>query len=173
MSIIPFFFAAFAVRLVSLFISISNEKKLKAAGAQEYGKLNSLFLTLAHVAFYAGCVWEGAAMDRHMNALSFAGLALFGFSMGMLAIVIRQLGSLWTVKLILASTHPINHSFLFRYVRHPNYFLNVLPELVAIALLCQAWNVLAIGLPLYLIPLGIRIYQEEKIMRRHFPQYGN
>jgi len=98
-------------------------------------------------------------------------MALFTFSMLMLLLVIRELGSLWTIKLIIAKDHPVNKSILFRFIKHPNYFLNVLPELVAIGLICQAWTVLMVGLPLYLIPLGIRIYQEERIMKAQVKGY--
>lgn len=167
MSIVPLFAIALSVRLVSLFVSLRNERRLKSAGAVEYGKGNSMILTLSHIAFYALCLWEGVCDNRHVNGLSFFGVGLFCFSMLMLFLVIRQLGSVWTIKLIIANNHPVNKSILFRYVRHPNYFLNVIPELVSVAMICQAWMTLAIGLPLYLIPLGVRIYQEEMVMKQY------
>lgn len=60
---------------------------------------------------------------------------------------------------------------LFRFVRHPNYYLNIIPELIGFALTLHAFWTLAIGLPLYLVPLVIRIRQEEGTMRAHFPEY--
>lgn len=45
------FFGFFALRLVSLSFSIHNEKRLKKAGAVQYGKTNSLLLTFAHIAY--------------------------------------------------------------------------------------------------------------------------
>lgn len=167
MSIVPLFTVALCIRLVSLFVSLRNERRLKNAGAVEYGKVNSIMLTLAHIAFYLLCVWQGVHDHRQVNQLSVFGAGLFCFSMLMLYLVIRELGEVWTIKLIIANDHPVNKSALFRYVRHPNYFLNVVPELVAVAMICQAWTVLAIGLPLYMIPLGIRIYQEETVMKKY------
>src|SRR5262249_20802530 len=67
--------------------------------------------------------------------------------------------------------HTLNQSVLFRWVRHPNYFLNILPELVGLALMMGAWLVLVLGLPLYLLVLRTRIVQEEQVMRQHFPGY--
>jgi len=166
MSIVPLFAMALCVRLISLFISLRNERRLKQAGAIEYGKVNSAVLTLSHIAFYLLSLWQGIHDDRHINQVSLFGAGLFCFSMLMLYFVIRALGSVWTIKLIIANNHPVNKSALFRYVRHPNYFLNVIPELVSIAMICQAWTVLIIGLPLYMIPLGIRIYQEETVMKQ-------
>ena len=167
MSIVPLFIIALCVRLVSLFVSLRNERQLKKAGAMEYGKINSMMLTVSHIAFYLLCVWQGVHDHRYINYLSLLGAGLFCFSMVMLYLVIRALGSVWTIKLIIATDHPVNKSALFRYIRHPNYFLNVIPELISIAMICQAWTVLSIGLPLYLVPLGIRIYQEETIMKQY------
>ena len=75
------------------------------------------------------------------------------------------------MKLMIAPEQKINKSSIFKYFRHPNYFLNIIPELISIALICQAWFTLAIGLPLYCIPLYIRIIQEEKLMKTHFSNY--
>ena len=75
------------------------------------------------------------------------------------------------MKLMIAPEQKINKSSIFKYFRHPNYFLNIIPELISIALICQAWFTLFVGLPLYLIPLAIRIVQEEKLMKTHFSNY--
>lgn len=165
-----FSFAA-TIRLISVAISASNEKKLKEKNAVEYGKKNSKLLVLCHTLFYLSCLGESILQKKHVNNVSLSGFGLFIFSMTMLAIVILSLKEMWTVKLIIAPGQKINRSFIFRYFRHPNYFLNIIPELLSIALICQAWFTLLIGLPLYLIPLGIRIVQEEKVMKMHFPNY--
>lgn len=171
MTIPAIFCVILLIRLLSLFKSISNEKKLKKSGAVEYGKLNTMVLTLSHIAFYFSCLYEAIAFQRTVNGYSLTGLVIFGFSMIVLWIVIRSLKDIWTVKLIIAPVHPINDSFIFKYFRHPNYFLNVIPELIGVAFICQAWYTLIIGLPIYMIPLGIRIYQEEKTMKANFGNY--
>jgi isoprenylcysteine carboxyl methyltransferase (ICMT) family protein YpbQ len=98
-------------------------------------------------------------------------MLLYGVSIVALVFVWRELKGLWTVKLIIASDHTLNQSVLFRWVRHPNYFLNIIPELVGLALIMGAWLVLVIGLPLYLLVLRARIVQEEQVMQTHFPHY--
>jgi isoprenylcysteine carboxyl methyltransferase (ICMT) family protein YpbQ len=57
-------------------------------------------------------------------------------------------------------------------VRHPNYFLNVLPELIGFALALNAVTTLLVGIPLYLVPLIIRIRQEEQVMRDEVSGYA-
>ena len=170
-TIIIFFFSAMAIRLISLFKSASNEKRLIQKNAIEYGKKNSKALILVHSLFYISCLAEAILSDKSANYISFIGFGLFVFSMIMLWMVIFSLKDIWTVKLYIARDQKVNKSFIFKYFRHPNYFLNILPELVSIALICQAWYTLLVGLPLYIIPLTIRIVQEEKLMKMHFTDY--
>lgn len=171
MSILNLFIACLLIRIVSLGKSILNEKKLKAKGAIEHGKNNSIVLTLFHIAFYVSCLWEALYFEKEINNYSYLGIGLFAFSMAMLWWVIINLGNLWTVKLIISSDHALKTNFLFKYIRHPNYYLNIVPELIAMALMCNAWYTLIIGLPLYAAPLAIRIRQEEKLMREKFKFY--
>ena len=170
-AILILFSLAAIMRLSSLVKSAANEKKLKKANATEYGRKNSKLLVFCHTVFYLACLGEAILLNRHSKSISFWGFGLFVFSMIMLWIVIFNLKEMWTVKLIISPVQQINKSFLFKYIRHPNYFLNIIPELISVALICQAWFTLAIGLPLYGIPLCIRIIQEEKLMKRHFSNY--
>ena len=166
-----FFFLATAIRLVSIIISVGNEKKLKKQHAVEYGIKNSKVLVLCHTFFYLSCMGESILLKKQVSNIIFWGVGLFIFSMIMLSIVIISLKGMWTVKLIITPALKINTSFIFKYFRHPNYFLNIIPELISISVICQAWFTLWIGLPLYLIPLAIRIVQEEKLMKKHFSNY--
>ncbi|TDX88210.1 isoprenylcysteine carboxyl methyltransferase (ICMT) family protein [Neorhizobium sp. R1-B] len=86
----------------------------------------------------------------------------------MLVWIVRLLGEVWTVKIMIAPNHPVSRHALFRTVRHPNYFLNILPELVGYALIFHAYFTLAIGQPVYLVILVVRIVQEERAMRDLF-----
>lgn len=171
MTIPVIFLSIMLIRFISLFKSMSNEKALKKAGAIEYGKGNSLVLILGHILYYLSCLTEAILFERTVNNYTLAGILVFTFSMIALWIVIFSLKEVWTVKLIIAPKHDINKSFIFKYFRHPNYFLNVIPELIGVALICQSWYTLFIGFPLYCIPLSIRIVQEEKIMKAHFSDY--
>lgn len=163
--IISIFIIFFALRLVSLSFSIRNEKRLLQKGAKQYGKFNSLLLTLAHVAYYFGALYEAYRHGTNFNALSAAGVGVMAFAYAMLFYVVYKLRDVWTVKLYIVPQQRIERSFLFRTVRHPNYFLNILPELVGVALLCNAWTTLCIGLPIYICLLIVRIKQEEAAMK--------
>lgn len=170
-TIVVLFLLASGIRMVSIFKSASNEKRLRKANAVEYGRNNSRVLVICHFLYYLACLSEAIVLGKSVEKISFIGVGLFVFSMVMLWLVIFSLKDIWTVKLIIARGQRINNSFIFKFFKHPNYFLNIIPELISIALICQAWYTLCIGLPLYLVPLIIRIAQEEKVMRMHFKDY--
>lgn len=164
------FILFFAVRLFSLKISIQNEKRLIEKQAVQYGKKNSILLSIAHIVFYFSAIYEA-----NTNAYAFDNIAVAGFVVLFLAYlalfwVIKALGEIWTVKLYILPEHKINTAFLFRVIRHPNYFLNIIPELIGLGLMCHAWYTLTFILPVYLIILSVRIFQEEKVMKTLFAQ---
>jgi isoprenylcysteine carboxyl methyltransferase (ICMT) family protein YpbQ len=168
---IIFIVFAFLFRIATVIVSIRHERVLKEAGAVEFGVRNSNVLALAHILFFLFATVEAVRRPPHFDTISLIGLILYGISFISILIVIRLLGRLWTVRLLIAKDHSLVSHPLFRIVRHPNYFLNVLPELVGFALVLHAYYTLLIGLPLYLIPLVIRMRQEEAAMRQKFTDY--
>lgn len=170
--LVAFISLAILFRLGTLFISIRNERRLKAQGAIEIGAANSRVLALAHTAFYLAAIGEAFLRPVPMSdVVTVIGVAIYLFGAAMLVIVIYMLGRFWTVKLIIAPDHVLVRNSLFTWVRHPNYYLNIIPELIGFALTLHALNTLLIGLPLYLIPLVVRILQEEKAMQTRFAAY--
>jgi isoprenylcysteine carboxyl methyltransferase (ICMT) family protein YpbQ len=166
-----FILAAILFRLVMLAVSRRHERALRHAGAEEFSVGNSALLTAAHIFFYLIGAAEALWRNDPPDVMSAVGLAIYLFGAAMLLVVVRLLGPLWTVKLMIATNHTLITHRLFRLVRHPNYFLNVLPEMVGYALTIHAYWTLLIGLPLYLIPLVRRIRLEERVMRERFAAY--
>jgi isoprenylcysteine carboxyl methyltransferase (ICMT) family protein YpbQ len=166
-----FVLVAVLLRLSTLAVSIRNEKRLKANGAVEFGTTNSAVLALAHIVFYTSAAAEGLWRSDPVDLISYLGLGLYGFSMIMLFVVIGVLGRWWTVKLIVARDHELVAHPMFRWVRHPNYYLNILPELTGLALALHAFGTLLIGLPCYILVLAMRIRLEESVMKERFAEY--
>lgn len=171
-------FASIAVtlRLITPGISIWNERRLKAQGALEFGKGNSRVLALAHAVFYVCAIYEGFCAGRQLKPFSFEAVGLVGlmfylFGILSLAAVINALGRQWTVKLLVSPRHILVTTGIYRHAHHPNYFLNILPELIGFALVMQAHKTLLFGIPLYAIPLWIRIRGENSAMSKRFPNY--
>ncbi|EXI63239.1 membrane protein [Mannheimia granulomatis] len=167
------FIIFFIVRLYSLSISIKNEKRLIKNGAVQYGKKISILLSVLHVLFYFSAIFEANYFYHTWDSFSFLGTVVMLLAYVALFWVISQLKEIWTVKLYILPNHKINTSMLFRTIKHPNYFLNILPELIGLVFLCHAWNTLIYIFPLYLLVLCTRIYQEEKVMKPLFNQINN
>lgn len=155
----------FIIRLLFLTVSKKNEKAILEAGGCEYGAQNSKRITILHILFYLGSLIEAIIIGTRFDNISIAGTVLLAFSMFMLYTVIRLLTGIWTVKLMVAKNHKFNNHWLFRVVKHPNYFLNILPELTGLVLLCHAWYTAAIVGPFYIIVMYIRIKEENRVLR--------
>lgn len=165
---------AILFRLLSVIISLVNEQRLKKLNAVEFGVCNSRLLILMHILFYISCGVELYIKQENLeNTSSIYGFGLYLFSIFILYYVIYSLRSIWTLKLIIAPNHyhRLNKGFLFKYSRHPNYYLSVIPELLGIAIYCHSWYSLLFIFPFYLIPLIKRIRLEEWIMKDRFPEY--
>ena len=168
---ITFIAFAFLFRIATVILSIRNQTTLKDAGAVEFGVRNSNILALAHVLYFLSATDEAILDPPPFDTISIIGLVLYGISVISILFVIQLLGRLWTVRLLIAPDHSLVRHPLFRIVRHPNYYLNILPELIGFALVLHAYLTLLIGLPLYLIPLVTRMRQEEAVMRKNFADY--
>lgn len=169
--IIVFFIIALFLRGLTLIFSAKNERRLKKEGAVEYGKTNTAVLILLHIAIYAGAFIEATTKNIQFDKVSLFGMILYIFSILAVLFVIYQIRDVWTLKVLLAKRHKLNKSFTFKYLRHPNYFLGTVPELISIPLIFKSWTTFIILFPMYLASLVIRINQEEKVMKQRFPDY--
>ena len=162
---IVIFVAVSLFRLVFLRKSSQNEQDILAKGGMEYGVKNSNIMKDLHMLFYAVCFLELLLKKPAFDLVSLLGAVLLLFSMFMLYLVAKLLGPVWTIKLMLVKDHKFVDHWLFRNVKHPNYFLNVVPELVGLALLSNAYFALFILFPLYCITLYVRIKEEEQLLK--------
>jgi isoprenylcysteine carboxyl methyltransferase (ICMT) family protein YpbQ len=170
--IVVFAVYAFVLRGISLAISLRNERRLRREGAVEFGRSGTVLLTGVGVVYAVSAVVEGALRGVQFGTLTVWGIAIHTLSMVALFYVIYQLREVWTVKVLIARDHRLVDTWLFRNVRHPNYFLNLIPEYVGLTLVFQAWVTGVVMFPLLLLAIGIRIVQEEGAMRDAFPRYG-
>jgi isoprenylcysteine carboxyl methyltransferase (ICMT) family protein YpbQ len=166
-------FAVYAVLLrgVSLVISTRNEMRLKREGAIEYGRGGTIFLTSVSVLYAAGAIAEGVVRRVQLDAIAVWGIAIHAFSMVVLFSVIYELRDVWTIKILIARQHRLVTGWLFRTFKHPNYFLNLIPEYIGLTLVFTAWITAAVLFPLLVLAIGVRIVQEEQAMRQAFTGY--
>ncbi|EOH89371.1 isoprenylcysteine carboxylmethyltransferase family protein [Enterococcus villorum] len=163
--ILFFLFLVIAIiRLYVLKISSVHAKALLNAGAVEYGQFTTKWLAILHTLFYFSAFFEGIVRKVTFDSSSFLGLVLILFSFIMLIWVMRLLGKYWTVKLIFEENHQLNNHWLFTYVKHPNYFLNIIPELLGVSLLFHASTTLEVLIIPYSICLYMRVKKENQLI---------
>lgn len=153
-------------RLVVLCISKNNEKKLLSKGAVEYGKNISNYLAVLHTIFYFSAFVEGVTRHVKMDFISYIGIMIVSLSFVVLLYVIKSLDYYWTVKLIVEDQHKINNNWVFKTIKHPNYFFNIIPELIGVTLLFHAWRtLLTLSIP-YGLCLYFRIRKENDLLSK-------
>lgn len=151
-------------RLWVLFISKKHEKILLRSSGKEYGKLISKWLAILHSMFYFSALFEGIYKKVMINNISSLGIIVVSLSFLLLIYVINTLGNYWTVKLIFVDEHELSNNWLFKSIKHPNYFFNIIPELIGISLIFHAWITLLIFTIPYGICLFLRIKEEKHII---------
>ncbi len=169
--ILASFLIGLFLRFISLWISSKNQQKLLQNNAVEYGKTTTKILALLHITFYLAIFIECYFTKPAFDYLNIIGIGIYSFSILMLYYVIYQLSPFWTVKLFIAKEHRINKTLLFKWIKHPNYYLNIIPELVGLTLITKAYLSFTVIFPIYLIILSLRIKQEEQVMREKFSDY--
>lgn len=166
--VILLFIVIASIRLLFLKISIKNEKNLVAEGAIQYGikttKLIVIIHILAYFMFFSQGIVNVLENKIHFDNIFYLGIIIYLFSLLSLIIVIKSLKHFWTVKIYISPKHIKIDNFLFKYIKHPNYYFNIIPEIISIAMIYRAWESLSIILPIYIILLYIRIKQEEEAL---------
>ncbi|MGT2833561.1 isoprenylcysteine carboxyl methyltransferase family protein [Streptococcus halotolerans] len=154
----------FVMRLVFLRLSIRNEKAILANGGREYGATVSKVITILHISFYLAVAIEIYLHQPAFDGTSLLGLSLMIFSLAILKVVTSLLGDIWTIKLMVVNDHQFVDHWLFKTIKHPNYYLNIMPELIGICLLGHAWVSAVIIIPFYAIALMFRIREENRLL---------
>ncbi|HCQ8747202.1 isoprenylcysteine carboxylmethyltransferase family protein [Enterococcus entomosocium] len=163
-SLYMFFIVIVVFRIRVLLISKRNEQELLESGSKEYGKIVSKLLAILHTLFYFCALFEGIYKKVQFDSIGLIGTLIIGLSFFILIRVIQILGKYWTVKLIFADKHTLNTNWLFKHVKHPNYFLNIIPELIGVSLVFHAWYTLLILLMPYGVCLYLRIREENQLL---------
>jgi isoprenylcysteine carboxyl methyltransferase (ICMT) family protein YpbQ len=140
-------------------------------GAVEYGLGSTLAVWVSTAAIYVGAAIEGSFRHAQLDRIAIIGLAIYIFSALALLWVMRTLGPFWSGKVLIAPGHQLVVHPIFRAIKHPNYFLNMIPELVGFSIMLHAFITLAIGFPLFLISLLFRIRVEEQVLKKKFEAY--
>lgn len=171
MMLIILFSVVMAARISTIVYSSINAKRLIKAGGKEYHKKSTIAIMILMTLLHLGCLAELIIRKPTFNTVTIIGLSTYFLSMIVLAYVLVTLGKFWTMKVIIAKDHQFKENFLFRVFKHPNYYLNMFPEILSLVLITQAYITGGILLVPFIVAFYFRIKGEEEIMRKTFESY--
>lgn len=149
--------------LVELRISNRNERTLRKLGA--VAPLDPVYgaMKWAYPGVFLAMAMEGLRRDAAPPALLWAGAAIFVLSKLFKFWAIGSLGHRWTYKVFILPGTPLVSTGPYRLMRHPNY-VAVIGELVAMALVTNAWIAGPAGVIVFGALLIARIRSEERAL---------
>lgn len=147
-----------AQRLVELWLSARNTRRLLAAGAREFGRWHYPLIVGLHGLWLAS-LWV-LAPGRDIDPM-----LLFLFALLQLGRiwVIASLGRRWTTRIIVLPDAPLVRRGPYRFVRHPNYVIVVL-EIAMLPLAFGLWQLALLFSALNAAVLAIRIREENRAL---------
>ena len=143
-------------RLFELFLSKKNTNRLLKEGAVEYYSFHYKFIVLFHIVFIVFFLVKSFSNSIfNINYLYVFFVAqIFRYK------IIYDLGEFWTTK-ILVINKPLVKTWMFRYLRHPNYMV-VFLEVILVCLFFNDFYSLIVFSVINSVLIATRIFFEEK-----------
>jgi methyltransferase len=155
-------------RLLELFVSRRNTRRMLAAGASEVGQRHFRIMAIFHTLFPATAGCEVLLLDRAFpGAVGIIALALALLAQGLRWWSVVVLGPAWTVRVVVPkSSEPVTGG-PYRWLRHPNYLAVVL-EMAAVPLIHGAWLTAGVATLGNALLLRVRIPAEERALGQRY-----
>ncbi len=144
-------------RVFELFLSNKNTIKLKKMGAVEYFPFHYKFIVIFH-SFFLTFFFVKSLYAEYYNP---SVLLVFFLIQILRYKVISDLGKFWTTRIIVLENQPMIKKGIYKYFRHPNYFV-VFAEILLVCLFFGDFQMLFFFSILNLVLIFVRIYFEEK-----------
>ena len=155
--------AVLVMMLAELWLSMSNERVLRANGAIEANDPVFAVMRLAYPGVFVAMAVEGAIGGVQPGPMVFTGVAVMFAAKALKFWAIASLGTRWTYKVLVIPALPLVTTGPYRWMRHPNY-VAVVGELIAMALMTRARVTGPIGTLFFGWLLWRRITAEERAM---------
>ena len=143
-------------RIFELFLSKKNTERLLQEGATEYYKSHYKFIVFFHIIFLSFFFIKSLSN----TIINIEYLYIFFLVQILRYKIIYELGNFWTTR-ILVINKPLVKTWVFRYLRHPNYIV-VFLEVILVCLFFNDFLSLIFFSSVNSILIAIRIFFEEK-----------
>ncbi|MDZ4757925.1 MAG: isoprenylcysteine carboxylmethyltransferase family protein [Bacteroidota bacterium] len=147
--------------MCELIIAKRNEIWLRKNGAVEYGQKHYPFMVLLHLLFIVSLIIE--YRFNGTEKVNYSLLILFLVLILVKVQVINSLGKYWNTKIFRIHSVPLVRAGLYKYFKHPNYFI-VVCEILVVPLIFNLYTTAIIFSFLNAIMLSIRIKEENRII---------
>jgi methyltransferase len=151
-------------RLVELWLSARNGRRLRARGAVEYGRGHYPAMVVVQTLFLASSAGEVLLLDRPFPGA--IGYVMLGGVLGAQALrywAVLTLGERWTTRILVLPDRPPIVRGPYRFLRHPNY-LAVVIETLCLPLVHGGWLTAILFTSVNALLLRIRINAEERAL---------
>ena len=143
-------------RFFELILSKKNTTKLLQEGAKECYGFHYKFIVLFHIVFIV--FFLAKSFSNSMFNINY--LYVFFIVQVFRYKIIYDLGEFWTTK-ILVINKPLVKTWMFRYLRHPNYIV-VFLEVILVCLFFNDFYSLIVFSVINSVLIATRIFFEEK-----------
>jgi len=154
------------LRVSELLISKRNEKFLRKNGAVEYGKSHYKYIVILHTLFLISVAAEYLFSydNRNITVINIFLLSLFTVLQVIRFYTIYSLGKFWNTKILRIPGVPLVKKSIYKYVKHPNYFIVVM-EIALIPLILNCYYTAGLFSILNLLMLSVRIKAENEALK--------
>ena len=151
-------------RLLELFYSLRNERKLRARGAVERGRGHYPVIVAVHTLWLASTLVEGLQRGPEIPAWWPLPLAAFLLVQPLRYWAILSLGTNWNTRVLVVPGGKLVRRGPYRYFPHPNYIV-VAVEVLTFPLIFGAWITAIVFSLLNAALLYVRIKTENRALK--------
>jgi methyltransferase len=151
-------------RLLELFYSRRNERKLRARGAVERGRGHYPMIVAVHTLWLASTLVEGLQRGPEIPAWWPLPLAAFLLVQPLRYWAILSLGTNWNTRVLVVPGGKLVRRGPYRYFPHPNYVV-VAVEVLTFPLIFGAWITAIVFSLLNAALLYVRIKTENRALK--------
>ncbi len=153
-------------RLLELFYSISNEKKLIKKGAIVVKEANYILMVLFHISWCCYFLYKSYFIKISLSYYEYTFLIIYLTGQILRLLTISALKERWNTKIIYLPNANLIKKGILKYLSHPNY-LGVTLEIISIPLLYKDFNAFAIFLIFHILIIYKRIKLEDYILQKY------
>ena len=153
-------------RLLELAYSRSNERRLRAMGAVEFGARHYPLMVGLHTLWLASTLVEGLQRGPQIPAWWPVPLVAFLLVQPLRYWAILSLGTNWNTRVLVVPGGKVVRSGPYRYFSHPNYVV-VAVEILTFPLIFGAWITAIVFSLMNAALLLVRIRTENRALEEH------